>query len=193
LTDCAIQNKMIEGGGEFSVSLGTTLNTRPQTTTQTTFHAARLSSVLLPVVAFGAGFGLLFSWTSLEVSTQLAGYLSLAVLAGIDSVLGGVRAGMEGKFHSDVFLSGFVVNTVITVALAGFGDVIGLDLYLVAVLVLGQRMFLNISLIRRFLIERGRASRVALELALGSERGSALTPPPDVGPDPLPGTDIVGA
>lgn len=184
---------MIQGRGESCVSPGTTLNSRLQTTNHTHFDAARLSSVLLPVVAFGAGFGLLFSWTSLEVSTQSAGYLSLAVLAGIDSVLGGVRAGMEGKFHSDVFLSGFVVNTVITVALAGFGDVIGLDLYLVAVLVLGQRMFLNISLIRRFLIERGRAGRAALELALGSERGSALTPPPDAGPDPLPGTNIVGA
>jgi small basic protein len=123
--------------------------------------------VLLPLMAFAAGFGMVFSYTKLNIAPLWAGYLSLAVLAGIDSVLGGVRAGMEGKFHSDVFLSGFAVNTVVAVALAWFGDSIGIqDVYLAAVVVLGGRIFLNISLIRRFFIERARAQRAALESAL---------------------------
>jgi small basic protein len=169
------------------------LTNRINPATHTHHYAARLSSVLLPVLAFAAGFGAFYSWTSLEVSTQWAGYLALAVLAGIDSVLGGVRAGMEGKFHSDVFLSGFVLNTVITVAFVWFGDAIGIpELYVAAVVVLGWRIFLNSSLIRRFFIERGRASRAALESSLSAERGM----PPvasDSGSDTLPGNDIVGA
>ncbi len=105
----------------------------------------------------------MFSQATMQVLPQIASYLSLAVLAGIDSVLGGVRAGIEGRFQSDVFFSGFLVNTVIAVGLAYFGDVIGIqDVYLAAVVVLGSRIFLNISLIRRFFIEKGRAVRASL-------------------------------
>ncbi|HOC30769.1 MAG TPA: small basic family protein [Armatimonadota bacterium] len=127
-------------------------------------HAAtRISTLLLPVVAFFVGFVVMFSQATMQVLPQIASYLSLAVLAGIDSVLGGVRAGIEGRFQSDVFFSGFLVNTVIAVGLAYFGDVIGIqDVYLAAVVVLGSRIFLNISLIRRFFIEKGRAVRASL-------------------------------
>lgn len=170
------------------------MTNRHSTPTQAHHYATRLSTVLLPVVAFAVGFFAFYSWTSLEVSTQWAGYLALAVLAGIDSVLGGVRAGMEGKFHSDVFLSGFVLNTVITVAFVWFGDAIGIpELYVAAVVVLGWRIFLNSSLIRRFFIERGRAGRAALESSMSAERGAIPTSATDSGPDPLSGNDIVGA
>lgn len=169
------------------------MTNRSDTTNHTRFDATRISSVLLPVLAFVAGFVIVYSRTSLEVSTQWAGYLALAVLAGIDSVLGGVRAGMEGKFHSDVFLSGFVLNTVITVGFVWFGDAIGVpDVYLAAVVVLGGRIILNSSLIRRFFIEQGRAGRAALESTLNSER--AVAPPlAGQGPDALPESDIIGA
>jgi small basic protein len=148
------------------------------------FDAARVSSVLLPLVAFIVGFALMYTRTSLEISPPMAGYLSLAVLAGIDSVLGGVRAGIEQKFHSDVFLSGFVVNTIAAVTLAWFGDSIGIpDVYLAAVVVFAWRMFLNISLIRRFFLERARAGRASLQAALAAERVQDIPPT----------TDIVGA
>jgi len=69
-----------------------------------------------------------------------------------------------------------------------FGDAIGVpDVYLAAVVLLGGRIFLNSSLVRRFFIERGRAGRAALESALGSER--AATP----SPDSIPESDIIGA
>ena len=72
-----------------------------------------------------------------------------------DSVFGGIRAGLDGKFKNDIFLSGFVVNMVLAVALAFLGDQIGVqDLYLAAVVTLGGRIFLNLSVIRRQLLER---------------------------------------
>lgn len=133
---------------------------------------ARLSLLLCPLVAFGIGFAAMLVYPRLDIDPVWAGYLSLAVIAGIDSVLGGVRAGMEAKFHSDVFLSGFVVNTVVAVCFAWFGDVIGIqDVYLAGVLVFGWRILTNTSLIRRFIIERARAQRAALH--------SALSTPPD--------------
>jgi small basic protein len=84
-----------------------------------------------------------------------AEYLSLAVVAGLDSVFGGIRAGVERRFRSDVFLSGFLVNMVLTVLLVYLGSVIGVgDLYLAAVVTLGGRIFLNLSVIRRHWLER---------------------------------------
>lgn len=83
-----------------------------------------------------------------------AEYLSIAVLAGLDSILGGWRAGLEGKFRGEILLSGFFVNAAIAALLAYLGDLLGLDLYLAAVIVFGLRIFNNISSIRRGLIER---------------------------------------
>lgn len=155
--------------------------------------ATRLSSLLLPLLAFILGFAVMFSQTSLDVRPNWASYLSLAVLAGIDSVIGGVRAGIEGKFHSDVFLSGFAVNTVVAVTLAWFGDAIGIqDVYLAAVVVLAWRIFLNISLIRRFYLERARASRAVIESVL-SERTADALPGGSTSADKHSGSDPISA
>ena len=81
-------------------------------------------------------------------------YLAVGCLAGLDTVLGGVRSGLEGKFHTDVFLTGFVSNIVIAFFLAWLGDKIGVNLSLAVALVLGARIFTNLSLIRRFLLTK---------------------------------------
>ncbi len=89
------------------------------------------------------------------VSLEVADYLSLAVLAGLDSVFGGIRAGAERRFRSDVFLSGFLMNMILAVLLVFLGAQIGVaDLYLAAVVTLGGRIFLNLSVIRRHWLER---------------------------------------
>ncbi|MCC6483528.1 MAG: small basic family protein [Armatimonadetes bacterium] len=105
--------------------------------------------VWLPILALVAGF--LLVWLSRwSVSGDYASYLGLAALAGLDSVFGGIRAGLEGKFHTDVFVSGFIANTLLAASLAWLGDQIGVDLLLAAVVALGGRVFLNLSLIRRY-------------------------------------------
>jgi small basic protein len=91
----------------------------------------------------------------IPVPYDYASYLSLATLAGLDSILGGIRAGLEGKFRNDIFLSGFIVNMVVAVLLAALGDQIGVEgLYLAAVVTLGGRIFWNLSVIRRHLLDR---------------------------------------
>lgn len=107
--------------------------------------------IWLPVLGLVVGF-VLFYWTPVRLPSNLASYVSLAALAGLDSVFGGIRAGIEGKFHDDVFYSGFLVNTCLAALLAYLGDLIGVDLLLAAVVALGGRIFLNLSLIRRYLL-----------------------------------------
>jgi small basic protein len=116
----------------------------------------RLARALLPVVGFVVPFTLVVVFgASITVPYDFASYLSLATLAGLDSVLGGIRAGLEGKFRSDIFLSGFVVNMLVAVLLAWLGDTIGVEgLYLAAVVTLGGRAFMNLSVIRRHLLDR---------------------------------------
>jgi len=86
-------------------------------------------------------------------------YLAVACLAGLDTVCGGIRTGLEGKFHNDVFITGFVSNIVIAFFLAWLGDRIGINLVLVAALVLGTRIFTNLSLIRRFVLTKWQDER----------------------------------
>lgn len=89
-----------------------------------------------------------------EQASLYAPYLSLATLAGLDTLLGGIRAGIEGRFQDDIFISGFVLNTLLAAALAYLGDRIGVDLFLAAVVALGGRVFLNLSLIRRYYLTK---------------------------------------
>lgn len=111
----------------------------------------------LPLVGLIIGFCIYF--VPVKLPPELAGYLSLATLAGLDSIFGGIRAGIEGKFHDDIFISGFVVNTVLAALLAYLGDQIGVDLFLAAVVALGGRVFLNLSLIRRYWLTQTALSR----------------------------------
>lgn len=105
--------------------------------------------VLLPLAALVVGFLSLY-FVNINVPVGFASYLSLATLAGLDAVIGGIRAGVEDKFKSDIFLSGFLVNTFLAVLLAYVGDLIDVQLYLAAVVAIGGRIFLNLSLIRRY-------------------------------------------
>jgi small basic protein len=115
-------------------------------------------SYLIPIVGGVAGF-LAVYLSKVTLPDGMASYISLAALAGLDSICGGIRSGLEGKFHDDIFLSGFVMNTLLSAALAYLGDRIGVDLFLAAVVMLGGRVFLNLSLIRRFWLTNRQLNR----------------------------------
>ncbi len=122
------------------------------------------------LLAGALGFTLVY-FSGAAFPTQYAQYLSLAALAGLDSLIGGVRAGTEGKFKSDVFISGFLTNTLLAAFLAYLGDLMGQPLGLAAVVALGGRIFVNLSIIRRQWLEgREGADRN------GTGRRTAATP-----------------
>ena len=86
-------------------------------------------------------------------------YISVACLAGLDTICGGLRSSLEGKFFSDIFVTGFLSNIVIAFFLAWLGDRIGINLFLAVALILGGRIFVNLSLIRRIALTRWQDSR----------------------------------
>lgn len=115
----------------------------------------------LPILGLVVGL-LLGSIFTFSIPVIYANYLAVAVLAGLDSLLGGWRAIIERDFDGVLLISGFFVNAIIAAALAALGDMIGVDLYLAAVVAFGIRIFRNISSIRQGLlkINRNRKRRI---------------------------------
>ena len=89
---------------------------------------------------------------NVNVSFEFSRYSAVAILAALDSVLGAVRAELDGVYDNRIFISGFVVNAIVAVLLAFIGDRLSLDLYLVALINFGFRIFNNVALIRRHFI-----------------------------------------
>ena len=104
--------------------------------------------MLLPLLGLLLGVlaGLVLN---INVGFELSRYSAVAILAALDSVLGAVRAELDGVYDNRIFISGFLVNAIIAVLLTCIGDRLGLDLYLVALLAFGLRIFDNVALIRR--------------------------------------------
>lgn len=104
--------------------------------------------MLLPLAGLLVGI-LLGLVLNVNVGFELSRYSAVAILAALDSVLGAVRAELDGVYNNRIFLSGFVVNAIVAVLLTFIGDRLGLDLYLVALITFGLRIFQNVALIRR--------------------------------------------
>ena len=113
--------------------------------------ASALAGLIIGMVVFTK-----LGW---QLPAAYAPYLSVAALAGLDTVFGGVLAGIQGRFQNDIFATGFLLNTVLAALLALLGDRIGVNLALVAVLVMGSRVFLNLSLIRRYVLNKRAIER----------------------------------
>ncbi len=106
---------------------------------------------LLPV--FGLLLGLIVGLdVNFKVPTQYGAYLSVAMLAALDTVFGGLKAGLQHKFDARVFLSGFFSNTLLAALFAFVGSLLGVDLALAAVVAFGVRIFNNLAEIRHLIL-----------------------------------------
>jgi len=99
----------------------------------------------------GLAFGLL---TDIQIPSMYENYLSIAVLAALDTLFGGIRAYLQQVYDDKVFISGFFFNIALAAGLAFLGVHLGVDLYLAAIFAFGVRLFQNIAVIRRILIQK---------------------------------------
>ena len=74
----------------------------------------------------------------LQIPTNYASYMSIAVLAALDSVFGGIRASLEDNFQTDIFISGFFGNAFLAAGLAYIGDRLDVPIYLAAIFALDK-------------------------------------------------------
>lgn len=107
----------------------------------------------LPILALLLGF-LVGETLDFTLPSAYAPYLSVAILASIDSTLGGIKGVVENKYDGAILITGFFINGSLSAFLVFIGDWIGVDLYYVAIFVFGVRIFQNLAIIRRDFIIR---------------------------------------
>ncbi|SDH91154.1 small basic family protein [Alteribacillus bidgolensis] len=107
----------------------------------------------LPVVGvfLGVVIGLL---TGVHIPAGYSVYITIAILAVLDTLVGGCKASLEKEFEDSLFISGLIINLFFALSLAFLGDQLGVDLYLAAVFAFGVRLFRNIAIMRRELLKQ---------------------------------------
>ncbi|MGO4887868.1 small basic family protein [Anaerobacillus sp. MEB173] len=107
----------------------------------------------LPIVGLIIGLFLGFI-TEFRIPDEYSSYLSIAVLAALDTLFGGIRSHLQHTFDNNVFVTGFFFNILLAAGLAFLGVHLGVDLYLAAIFAFGVRLFNNIAVIRRILLSK---------------------------------------
>ena len=98
--------------------------------------------------------GVLFGMNLPTISYSYSGYLAIAIVAALDSVFGGITSVLKKNFDIKIFVSGFFGNAILAMLLTYLGEKLNVDIYLAAVIVFVGRMFTNLSIIRRYYIEK---------------------------------------
>jgi small basic protein len=109
--------------------------------------------IVLLGLAVGMAVGLL---VPVVLPLDFTRYLSIALLAALDSVFGAARASLEGRFDGTTFATGLVSNAILAAGLTFLGDKLGVPLYYAALFALGFRIFQNLGAIRHLIQDRWR-------------------------------------
>lgn len=109
--------------------------------------------MLIPIIGLliGCLTAFLFPWS---INPSYSVYVAIAILAALDSVLGGVSANLNKKFSMIIFLSGFFCNALLAAFIIFLGEKLGLDLYVAVVVVFGTRLFQNFAIIRLHYVDK---------------------------------------
>lgn len=81
-------------------------------------------------------------------------FLAIGVVAALDSVLGGVSSILNKNFDFKIFISGFFCNAILAMLLTYLGQKLNIDIYIAAIFVFINRMFINLTIIRRHYVEK---------------------------------------
>src|SRR2546429_9128979 len=73
----------------------------------------------------------------LTIPITYARYTAVALLAALDSIFGAFKAYISGTFEPRVFFSGLLTNMTLAAGLTYFGDKLGVDLSIAAIVASG--------------------------------------------------------
>lgn len=134
--------------------------------------------ILLPFAALALGYLIFYHFFpggGLQANEAYARYTAIAALAGLDTILGGVRAWLKDDYDDVVFITGFFINALLAAGLVLLGEKLGLEtgfgdnrisvMMIAAVVVFSTRILNNLAAIRRIIIENWRARQAAAQRA----------------------------
>lgn len=105
-------------------------------------------------ILIGCIIGAILGINAPMISYTYSSYLAIAIIASLDSVFGGITSVINKNFDLKIFISGFFGNAILSILLTILGQKLNVDIYLAAIVVFVQRMFLNFAIIRRYYVEK---------------------------------------
>jgi small basic protein len=101
------------------------------------------------LIILGLSLGLIIgAFLQVDIPPEFARYTAVAIVGILDSLFGAIRASIEKKYSTTIFLSGLAFNMVIAVLITFMGDKLNLDLYLAILIAFTIRIFANIGIIK---------------------------------------------
>ncbi|OZG49913.1 small basic family protein [Bombiscardovia coagulans] len=90
-----------------------------------------------------------------DIPVALQPYLPIMVVAALDALLGAARSYFERSFSDRVFVVSFFSNVITATLLVFLGNQLGVgsQLSTAVIVVLGIRIFSNVSALRRFIFK----------------------------------------
>ena len=110
--------------------------------------------MIIFAIVVGCIIGAIIGINSPIIPYTYSGYLAIAIIAALDSVFGGITSVLNKNFDMKIFLSGFFGNAILSMGLTYLGQKLNVDIYLAAIVVFVGRMFTNLSIIRRYYLEK---------------------------------------
>lgn len=110
--------------------------------------------MILIAILIGCVLGALVGMNLPIISYSYSSYLAIAIIAALDSVFGGITGVLKGEFDFKVFISGFFCNAILSILLTFLGNKLNVDIYLAAIVVFVGRMFINLTIIRKYYIDK---------------------------------------
>ena len=110
--------------------------------------------MIIIAMAIGCIVGAVIGMNAPVIPYTYSTFLAIAVVAALDSVFGGITSVLKKNFDLTIFISGFFCNSILSIALTYLGQKLNLDIYLAALVVFVGRMFTNLTIIRRYYIEK---------------------------------------
>jgi len=114
--------------------------------------------IIAMILGLGAGLVMGFVF-NITYPSEYSFYITMGLLAAVDSIVGAARSYLNGKYNNLVFISGFITNALLAGLLTLMGDKLGVPLYYAAIFVFGGRLFNNLATIRRNIIDKYEAKK----------------------------------
>jgi small basic protein len=105
-------------------------------------------------ILLGCVLGAIVGINAPIISYTYSSYLAIAIIAALDSVFGGISSVLNKNFDLKIFISGFFCNAILSMALTFLGEKLNVDIYLAAIVVFVGRMFTNLTIIRRYYVDK---------------------------------------
>ena len=94
-------------------------------------------------------------FSHVSIPLEYAHYSAVVIIGLLDAIFGAIRADfVENTFDSLVFLSGLIFNAILALSITYIGESLGLNLYLAATFVFTFRIFQNVGITRRILLDK---------------------------------------